>query len=45
VFLPATKYHGYLVVELAYEKRTRITRSLEEDLRLSREYARKVFGV
>ncbi len=44
-YLRRTGYQGYLVVELAYEKRTRITRSLEEDLRLSREYARKVFGV
>lgn len=44
-YLHQIKYHGYLVVELAYEKNTRITRSLEEDLRLSRIYAEKVFGL
>ena len=35
----------YLVVELAYEKDTRPARGLEEDLRLSRAYTEKVFGV
>lgn len=35
----------YLVVELAYEKETRPARSLKEDLRLSRVYTEKVFGV
>ncbi len=34
-----------LVVELAYKKETAVTRSLEEDLRLSRVYAERVFGV
>jgi sugar phosphate isomerase/epimerase len=34
-----------IVVELAYRLNTIITRSLEEDLRLSRLYAEKVFGV
>jgi len=34
-----------LVVELAYRPNTVITRSLEEDLRVSRLYAEKVFGV
>lgn len=34
-----------IVVELAYRPQTVITRSLEEDLRLSRLYAEKVFGV
>jgi len=36
---------GYLVVELAYEKNTKITRPLEEDLKLSREFAEKTFGI
>lgn len=43
--LKQRSYSGYLVVELAYQKETRITRSLEEDLRRSREYVRDVFGV
>lgn len=34
-----------IVVELAYRPNTVITRSLEEDLRLSRIYAEKTFGV
>ena len=34
-----------LVVELAYKKETAVTRPLEEDLRLSRMYAERVFGV
>jgi len=34
-----------LVVELAYRKQTVITRPLEEDLRLSRIYAERVFGL
>lgn len=41
--LRETSYQGILVVELAYEKGTTVTRSLEEDLRLSRTYAEKVF--
>jgi inosose dehydratase len=44
-YLREISYAGYLVVELAYEKATQITRSLEEDLRLSRLYAEKVFGL
>jgi len=32
-------------VELAYEKGTTITRSLEEDLKASRLYTEKVFGL
>ncbi len=43
-YLRELNYGGYLVVELAYEKGTRITRSLEEDLRLSRVYTEKLFG-
>lgn len=38
-------YAGYLVSELAYEKQTQVTRPLEEDLRLSRLYIEKTFGV
>jgi inosose dehydratase len=34
-----------LVVELAYRKQTVVTRPLEEDLRLSRIYAERVFGL
>ncbi len=43
-YLKQTAYSGYLVVELAYDKETRITRPLEEDLRRSRQYASEVFG-
>lgn len=39
-----TGFSGHLVVELAYEKETKITRSLDENLRLSREYTERVFG-
>ena len=38
-------FQGYLVIELAYDKDTAITRPLVESLRLSREYAEEVFGV
>lgn len=34
-----------IVVELAYRDNTAVARSLEEDLRLSRAYAEKVFGI
>jgi inosose dehydratase len=44
-YLKEINFAGYLIVELAYEKGTQITRSLEEDLRLSRLYAEKVFGL
>jgi len=44
-YLHAISFQGYLVVELAYEKGTQITRSLDEDLRLSRLYTEKVFGL
>jgi hypothetical protein len=37
------KYQGYLSVELAYEKGTDPKRPLEEDLKISREYAEKMF--
>ncbi|MGC8793454.1 MAG: sugar phosphate isomerase/epimerase family protein [Bryobacteraceae bacterium] len=38
-------FQGWLIVELAYSQQTRITRSLEENLRLSRRFAEQVFGV
>jgi inosose dehydratase len=44
-FLHEIKYKGLLAVELAYEKGTNPTRSLEEDLKISREFAEKVFEV
>ena len=44
-FLHEIKYKGYLAIELAYEKDTNPTRPLEEDLRISREYAEKIFAL
>lgn len=44
-YLKRIRYTGYLVVELAYEKNTQVTRPLEEDLRRSRLYAEKVFDL
>ena len=44
-YLHQINYEGFLVVELAYEKDTVMTRGLEEDLRRSRIYAEKVFGL
>jgi len=44
-YLKKCGYRGILVVELAYEKGTTVTRSLEENLRLSRLYAEQVFGL
>jgi len=38
-------YSGYLTVELAHRPNTKITRSLEDNLRLSREFVEKTFGV
>lgn len=38
-------YRGYEVVELAYDKATAITRPLEEDMRLSRLFVEKTFGM
>jgi inosose dehydratase len=38
-------YRGPLIVELAYEQETRLTRTLVENERLSRGYVRTVFGV
>src|SRR5579885_2760567 len=43
-FLRQIAFRGILVGELAYEKETKITRTLEQDLRAGREYTRRVFG-
>jgi inosose dehydratase len=37
-------YTGPLIVELAYEQGTKLTRTLAENTRVSREYVRRVFG-
>jgi inosose dehydratase len=39
------RYAGTLTVELAYERRTTRTRSVEENLRRSRRFVRTVFGM
>lgn len=44
-YLQGINYQGFLIVELAYERKTRVTRPLAEDLRRSRLYAQKVFGL
>ena len=44
-YLKQTGYNGYLLVELAYQPETKITRTLEENLRLSRQYAEEVFDL
>lgn len=44
-YLKQQNLHPLIIVELAYRPNTVITRSLLEDLRLSRIYAEKVFGV
>jgi inosose dehydratase len=38
-------YRGWLTVELAWDPNTQITRPLVEDLKRSRQYAQRVFGV
>lgn len=43
--LEKVNYNGWITVELAYEPRTEVTRSLVENARISREYVREVFGV
>ena len=43
--LKQAAFRGYIVVELAYDKATDMTRTLEENLKRSREYAEKVFSV
>jgi sugar phosphate isomerase/epimerase len=44
-WLKQNGFTGYLVVELYYAKETKVTRSVEENLRLSRLYAEKIFKV
>jgi inosose dehydratase len=44
-YLKQIAFRGQLVVELAYDKKTEMTRTLEENLKRSREYAEKVFDV
>jgi inosose dehydratase len=43
--LKQARLQPLLVVELAYKNETAVTRPLEEDLRLSRIYAERVFGL
>ena len=44
-YLKEIKYDGFVSVELGHARDTRITRSLEENLRRSREYTEKTFGI
>jgi inosose dehydratase len=44
-YLKSARLQPLLMVELAYRPQTAITRSLEEDLRLSRAYAEHIFKV
>jgi len=43
--LSEIEYDGWLIIELAYEQKTQLTRSIQENSRRSRQYARKVFGI
>jgi inosose dehydratase len=43
--LKKIKFDGYLVVELAHRPNTTVTRSVEENIRLSRLWAEKVFAL
>jgi sugar phosphate isomerase/epimerase len=43
-FLKSIGYRGYLTVELAYDKETRISQPIETSLKRSLEYAKKVFA-
>jgi len=43
--LKSIGYKGYLVVELAWDKATEPTRSLDENMKRSREYVEKIFGL
>ncbi len=43
--LKKNNYRGWLTVELAWDPNTQKTRPLSENLRRSREYAERVFGV
>lgn len=42
--LDAVGFHGWVIVELAYEPQTVLTRPLAENARISRDYVRTVFG-
>jgi inosose dehydratase len=44
-YLKQANLNPLIVVELAYRPNTLVTRSLVEDLRVSRQYAEQVFGV
>jgi inosose dehydratase len=44
-YLKRANLNPLIVVELAYRPNTLLTRSLVEDLRLSRQYAEQIFGV
>jgi inosose dehydratase len=43
--LKEVAFSGWLIAELAYEPKTVQTRSLTDNLRISRDYVRAVFGV
>ncbi len=44
-YLRSITFDGYLSVELAWDKETKLTRDLPTNLRLSREYAERTFGI
>lgn len=44
-YLKQANLNPLIVVELAYRPKTAVTRSLVEDLRLSRQYAEQIFGL
>ena len=44
-YMESTGIKPLIVVELAYRDNTAVTRPLERDLEISREYAEKIFGV
>ncbi len=43
--LKSIGYKGYLVVELAWDKATEPTRSLDQNMKRSREYTEKIFDI
>lgn len=44
-YLRQMNFDGYLSVELAWDKETKVTRTLEENLERSRVYTAKIFGL
>jgi sugar phosphate isomerase/epimerase len=44
-YMRSSKIRPYVVVELAYRENTAVTRPLVDDLRISRAYAERVFGL